>query len=431
MNIINIIEKKKFGQELSEMEIKYAVDGYTSNDIPDYQMSALLMAIRLNGMSDEETYFLTKTMLESGKQIDLRTPGQFIIDKHSSGGVGDKVSLILSPIVAALGINIAKLSGRGLGYTGGTIDKLESVGVDFEHEYNMLEQIKQHKILLMGQTKDIAPADKKIYALRDVTATVDSLPLMAGSIMSKKLALGTNCIFLDVKVGSGAFCSDYQTGEKFAKIMINIAKHFDRKVMIHLTNMNQPLGQAVGNRIEIKETISFLKGEAIHADLKNIIYEFVADILMYLKMAQDKKIAYQKIDEVIANGKAFDIFLDWVCSEGANKKQLVADTYWNPKHQSTILATADGYVSYSSTKEIGLISVDLGAGRKQKSDKIDFNAGIYLNHKTNDKVKKGDVISTLYSDKPIAEATLKRFQANIQISNKPIKLNSAILGIVK
>ncbi len=431
MNIINIIEKKKLGQNLNESEIYYAINGYTNNEIPDYQMSALLMAIRLNGMNNDETYYLTKVMLESGEQIDLRTPDQFVIDKHSSGGVGDKVSLILSPIVAALGINVAKLSGRGLGYTGGTIDKLESIGVDFGHQFNMLEQIKKHKILLMGQTKDIAPADKKIYALRDVTATVDSLPLMASSIMSKKLALGTNCIFLDVKVGNGAFCSNYKMGEEFAKILINIAKRFDRKVMIHLTNMNQPLGQAIGNRIEIRETIAFLKGEAIHIDLKEIIYEFVADILIYFKLAQNKKSAYQMIDEVIANKLAFNVFIDWVSSEGADKVKLINNNYWNPKYQEEILASQDGYLNYLSTKEVGLIGVDLGAGRKQKGDSIDFDAGIYLNHKTNDNVKKGDVISSLYSSSPISTEIIKRFKNNIEIINKPLELNKAILGLIK
>lgn len=433
MNILDIIEKKKNNQVLSEQEIIYFVNNYTkTKEIKDYQMSALLMAILINGMNDEETYWLTKAMLNSGGKLDLSSVKGIIIDKHSTGGVGDKVSLILAPIIASLGVKVAKISGRGLGHTGGTIDKLESIEVETKlTKKQYIDLLNKCNMFIMRQSKDIVPADKKIYALRDVSGTVNSLPLIAASIMSKKLAVGAKYIFLDVKVGDGAFCKTVAEAEKLSKIMILIAKKFKKIAIVHITNMNQPLGRAIGNGIEVKAAIDFLSDRPESNDIKDLIYDFCSDILLVTKKVSSKQQAYKKIDEIIKNGEALELFCKWAVAQGGNLKVIKSGSYFFPKYSHSIKACGNGYLEYISTKEIGLISVLLGSGRLKKDDDVCFHSGIYLDKKTNEYVKKNEVIATLYSSKPINNQIIKKFNDNYRINKNKIKLNPIIQKIVK
>jgi pyrimidine-nucleoside phosphorylase len=312
MTILDIIEKKKNKQTLTEEEIIFFINGYTkTKEITDYQASAFLMAMFINGFNSKETYFLTKAMLHSGIVVDLSNIKGTKIDKHSTGGVGDKVSLILAPICAALGIKVPKMSGKGLGHTGGTIDKLESIGVKCElDKKEYLTLLKQNGLFIVSQTDDIVPADKLIYKLRNATATVDCVPLMASSIVSKKLALKTDYVFLDVKVGDGGFNKTLDDAIKLSKVMLNIFKQFKRKAIIHITDMSQPLGRAIGNAIEVKESIDFLNGKFNSLDLKTLIFDFVVDILLETKKAKSKQEAINLITQIIESKKAIKCFLD-------------------------------------------------------------------------------------------------------------------------
>lgn len=313
LNIVEIITKKKNNQPLSEQEINFLYHGFVNKEIKDYQMAAFLMAVNFNGYNDQEQYFATKAMIDSGTTIDLRLENQIVVDKHSSGGVGDKVSIIMTPLLVALGICVGKMSGRGLGHTGGTIDKLESLklNLDFNLE-TYKQQLEETHLLLTGQSDNMVVADKEIYALRDVTGTSDVFDLIAGSIMSKKLALITDYIFLDIKVGDGAFCKTIDQAEQLANKMIRLSKQFNRKTIIHLTNMDQPLGQAIGNAIEIKESVDYLLGKKVSDDLYNLINTFLIDILIATKKANNTNHAQDLIDEVIATKKGYDKFVEWV-----------------------------------------------------------------------------------------------------------------------
>jgi pyrimidine-nucleoside phosphorylase len=310
MDILSIIEKKRTKQVLSKQEIDFFIDGLINkNTIKDYQASALLMAINLNGMNDQETFYLTDAMLNSGETINLNQVKGIKIDKHSTGGVGDKVSLILSPICVALGLKVAKLSGKGLGHTGGTIDKLESIGVDCNlKEKQYLSLLKNVGMFIMAQTTELTPADRIMYNLRNATSTVQSIPLIASSIACKKLALKTDYIFLDVKVGDGGFCKTINDATKLSQALLKIFKAYKRKAIVHITSMNQPLGRAIGNAIEIKSSIDFLKGNPESKEVKKLIYDFVSDILISTKKANNKKESVKLIDQVISNGKALSVF---------------------------------------------------------------------------------------------------------------------------
>lgn len=434
MNILELIEKKKNKLMLSEEEWIFFVNEFTNGNIPDYQAAALLMAIRINGCNDEETYWLTKAMVNSGDTMHPVATNDLhiLIDKHSSGGVGDKVSLILSPILVALGYDVAKLSGRGLSFTGGTIDKLESVGVDASYDpIHYQQQLNESHMFLMIQGSQIVPADKKIYALRDVTGTVDSWPLIASSIMSKKLAITGDYIFLDLKVGSGAFCKTIDEAKLLAEKMLYIADRFNRKLVIELTNMSTPLGRCIGNRIEIKEALEFLQNNSNSDNLHDLIYQLVSNIMVETKVVGSIQTAVYKIDEVLHSLKAYHAFMNYLKNQGVDTTQIQNNQYWHPKFQYEIKANNFGYIHYLRADEIGLVSVELGAGRKKKDDPIDFDAGIYLNKENNEYTVLGETIATLYSDSPIPEVAIQRFLNNVEYKKQPSKPSKNILMTLK
>lgn len=432
MNIISIIQNKKNRLALTKEEIEYFVNGYVKrNTITNYQAASLLMAINLIGLNEDETYYLTKAYLESGETIDFKETKGVIIDKHSTGGVGDKVSLILGPICAACGIKVAKISGKGLGHTGGTIDKLASIGVNTDLQIPECKKLLNSVgMFITSQTKNITPADKKIYALRNATCTVNSIPLIAASIVSKKLALATDFVFLDVKVGSGSFTKTLSEAIELSKLMMKLFKRFNRKAIIHITDMNQPLGTSVGNAIEVKEAINFLNGNFENQHLKQLIFDFMIDILTATGKAKTRSQAEKKVNEVIRNKSAIKAFIDWAVAQGASRKPLQNNNFFKPKYQYEIKATSSGYLKYNSTKEIGLISLALGAGRLKKAGKIDYQAGILLSKPTNAKVEKNETVAILYSSKPIKVEAINDFHKNMSISPKKEKDIPPVLKVI-
>lgn len=400
MRIYDIITKKKEGYELSAEEIAFAVNGYVQGDVADYQMSALLMAICLKGMTDKETYQLTKTMLESGDTVDLSRFGTFSVDKHSTGGVGDKTTLIVAPIVASLGCKVAKMSGRGLGFTGGTVDKLESLsGYNAAlNSSDFLDLVEKTGVAVVGQSGNLVPADKKLYALRDVTATIDSIPLIASSIMSKKLASGSHNIVLDVKYGSGAFMKTKEGASALAQAMIKIGESFGRRVRALVTNMGVPLGFAVGNRIEVWEAIQVLQGRG-EPRLREICVSLASNIVA-LAQNIDTPSAKAMVENAIANGLAFEKMKEWIKCQGGDVSYLESpDTLLDAKYKKAYIAKKDGYISKLQADKIGIASALLGAGRVKLEDQIDYNAGIIFEKSYGDYVHAGDTIATLYSDK--------------------------------
>lgn len=401
MHILDIISKKKQGRKLTKEEIYYVVNGYTDGIIPDYQISALLMAIYFKGMDSEETSTLTMAMVESGDQIDLSSIEGIKVDKHSTGGVGDKVSLIVIPLVASLGIPVAKLSGRGLGHTGGTIDKLESIegfdiGLSME---KFIDNVNRYKMAIAGQTGDLTPADKKLYALRDVTATVDSVPLIASSIMSKKIASGSDAIVLDVKVGNGAFMKTLEEARVLAEAMVSIGKGLRRNTVAVLTNMNEPLGREVGNANEVREAIAALKGEA-GEDLISVSVTIASYMAVLGKAFEDLETAEKAILENIRNGKAMEQFELLVKIQGGNAEQIRhPETLPTAQIEVPVIAREEGYVHEIRAQEIGTAAMLLGAGRETKEDLIDYASGIHLEKKVGDRVESGDVLCILLTNR--------------------------------
>lgn len=418
MRIYDIITRKKEGQALSCEEIKFAIDGYMSGQVADYQMSALLMAICLRGMNKEETYHLTKEMLESGDTVDLSCFGELSVDKHSTGGVGDKTTLIVAPIVASLGCKVAKMSGRGLGFTGGTVDKLESLS-----GYNVMQdpeeffaQVEKIGVSVVGQSGNLAPADKKLYALRDVTATIDSIPLIASSIMSKKLASGSHTIVLDVKCGSGAFMKTPEEATKLALAMTEIGQGFGRKMRALITNMNVPLGYAVGNRTEVWEAIQVLSGKG-EARLCEICVALATNITS-LALNIDTSTAKSMVLDSISSGKALSKMREWIQAQGGDVSYIdCPEKLLGAKNKAPYLAPKDGYISHMQADSIGVASMLLGAGRVRLEDTIDYNAGIIFEKSFGDYVKKGDVIATLYSDGDSFDGCIKELDGAITISD--------------
>lgn len=398
MNVYEIIDKKKRGLELNQTEIEYLINGYVNNEIPDYQISAWLMAVYFQGMTDRELLALTNCMTKSGEIVDLSSIMGVKVDKHSTGGVGDKVTLVVAPIVAACGGKVAKMSGRGLGFTGGTIDKLEAIpglktALAEEEFFNMVNEIG---LAVMGQSADIAPADKKLYALRDVTATVDSIPLIASSIMSKKLAAGSDKIVLDVTVGSGAFMKDKENAVQLAEKMVAIGNGAGKKTVAILTNMDVPLGKMVGNNLEVVEAIETLKGRGSE-DLLAVVVE-IASTMLYLAQIGTKEECMKKVKRVIADGSALEKLKLMVERQGGDGSYIEnPDQFEKAIYQHEIIANNSGYIGKMNTEECGKAAVLLGAGREVKDDPIDMTAGIQFNKKTGDVVKQGDIVAIAYS----------------------------------
>lgn len=419
MRMYDIILKKRNGEELTDDEIAFFIDGYTRGKIPDYQASALMMAIFYKGMTDRETVCLTDRMAHSGDTVDLSRFGEMSVDKHSTGGVGDKTSLIVAPIVASLGGKVTKMSGRGLGHTGGTVDKLESIS-----GYNtsltpdaFLSQVERVGMAIIGQTGNLTPADKKLYALRDVTATVDSIPLITSSIMSKKIAAGSHNIVLDVKVGSGAFMKTPRDAEILAEKMVEIGKACGRNIAAVITDMDSPLGNNVGNALEVAETVSVLKNEK-KGDLREVSVALATEMVsLVFGLKHDE--AEKKVVTAIEDGSAFEKMKEWIAAQGGDVAQI-EDTSLLPraKFSFDVLSDSDGYITEMNAEKIGKASVMLGAGRASKEDKIDYAAGIVINKKVGDKVKKGDLLATLYYDNGSPDNAKKCYLSALKIEPK-------------
>lgn len=402
MDMYDIIEKKKNAEELTDDEIRFFIKGVTSGDIPDYQTAALLMAICLNKMSDRETFTLTDAMLHSGDVIDLSGIKGLKVDKHSTGGVGDKTTLVLGPMLAACGMKLAKMSGRGLGHTGGTIDKLESfTGLTTElSEERFIANVNSCGIAVAGQTADIAPADKKLYALRDVTATVNNVSLIASSIMSKKLASGAEAIVLDVKTGSGSFMDTYPKAKELAEKMVEIGTAAGKKVCAVISDMNQPLGHAVGNALEVKEAIAALHGEGPD-DLTELCYALGAALMQTCGLTADKYEAKKQLAEAVSSGRAYEVFRRMIAAQGGDARQA-DDPGLLPEaaYMREVPAATAGYVCRIECAEIGLASLHTGAGREVKGAPIDPAAGIMIHKKIGDRAEKGESLATVYASSP-------------------------------
>ncbi|MCE1190257.1 MAG: thymidine phosphorylase [Ignavibacteria bacterium] len=434
MNVVDIIRKKKTGIELSKEEILFMVNSFTKGKVPTYQFSAFLMAVYFKGMTTEETAALTEAMLYSGKVIDLSVVPGFKVDKHSTGGVGDKTSLILAPIVAAAGISVPMISGRGLGHTGGTLDKLEAIP-----GFKTNLSLKQYKkalakvgAVMIGQTKEIAPADKEIYALRDVTSTVESIALITSSIMSKKLAEGIDGLVLDIKTGSGAFMQKLEDSRALANSLINTAKQFDKKVVGFITDMNQPLGNYIGNWLEVVESVEVLQGKDV-PDLNEVTFNLSGAMLVMGGVVKTIEEGIEKSKELIASGKAFDKFVEMAKFQGGDVRFLKdLSLYPKPKFHEEVFADADGYLAAVNNLEVGMAALELGAGRMKLDDAIDPKAGIIFYPKIGDKLTAGTKIADVYCDnKKKLEAGKERLVRALQFSEKRVSRPKLIREIIQ
>ncbi|MBA4542844.1 MULTISPECIES: pyrimidine-nucleoside phosphorylase [Thermoactinomyces] len=433
MSTVEIIRKKRDGKTLETNEIRELIQGYTSGRIPDYQMSAWAMAVFYQGMTEKETADLTMAMVESGDQVDLSAIQGIKVDKHSTGGVGDTTTLVLAPLVAAAGVPVAKLSGRGLGHTGGTIDKLESIrGFSTELATSeFVELVNRNKVAVMGQTANLTPADKKLYALRDVTATVDSIPLIASSIMSKKIAAGADAIVLDVKTGEGAFMKDEADAVRLAQAMVAIGKHVGRKTIAVVSDMSQPLGYAVGNAVEVKEAIDTLKGNG-PADLTELCLVLGTQMLVLSGEYPDSKAARQTLEELIRSGKALAKLKEFIVGQHGDPVQIdQPETLPQPGKIIPLEAEQDGIVQTIHAEEVGLCAMKLGAGRATKEDQIDHAVGILLHKKVGDSVQKGEPLASLYVNRTEAlEEVKQRMRQAIPIGTTPVSAPKLIRSIV-
>lgn len=427
----DIIVKKRDGYPLAKAEIDFFVHGYANGEIPDYQASALLMAIYFQGMDDEESAHLTMAMARSGDMLDLSEIDGVKVDKHSSGGVGDKTTLCLIPLVASCGVPIPKMSGRGLGHTGGTIDKLEAIegfNVEMTKE-QFIRQVNDIGLAIIGQSENLAPADKKLYSLRDVTATVNSIPLIASSIMSKKIASGADKIVLDVKVGSGAFMKDVNSARKLAKTMVEIGKNVGKETVALLTNMDEPLGFAIGNALEVKEAILALKGEG-PKDLTELMLELGAHMVVLGEKADSLEEAKAMLKMNIENGKALQYFKRLVEAQGGNAEVIDTLSFKEATYQIDVFAKEAGYVAEIAADELGRASMLLGAGRRTKDDVIDLSVGLYLHKKVGDRVTKGEVLCTIHANDENIRHIKKIIENSIQISVEK-KGKPLIIDVIK
>ena len=433
MRMYDIILKKRANLPLSDKEIRFVIDGYVKGEIPDYQVSALLMTIVFNGMNARELGTLTLAMAQSGNMVDLSNIDGITVDKHSTGGVGDKTTLIIAPLVAACGGKVAKMSGRGLGHTGGTIDKMESIPnlkVSLEQDA-FIDQVIKIGLAVIGQSEGLAPADKKLYALRDVTGTVDSIPLIASSVMSKKLASGAQAILLDVKVGSGAFMKNIEDARELAKAMVDIGKENGRSVKAILTDMDRPLGHAIGNALEIREVINTLKGHGPE-DLTHECIIMAAHMLVLSRMC-DYETALNRVQQALDSGAALERLRLMIEAQGGDSRVIDDDRVLTiGKFTYDVTSPQDGYITRMNTERCGIASVMLGAGRTVKDGPIDYSAGIVMHKKTGDAVSMGERIATLYaSDESLFTNAAQTYLAAITIGDTASKVMDTILDIVE
>ncbi len=433
MNIVEIITKKRDKKELTKEEIEYFIEGYTKGSITDYQAAALVMAIYLNGMTDEEITSLTLSMAHSGEMLDLSVFGKNVVDKHSTGGVGDKVTLILAPIIASFGIPVAKMSGRGLGFTGGTIDKLESIPGYCTNisTSEFIENVKKIGISLIGQTLNLAPADKKIYALRDTIACTDSLPLIASSIMSKKIAAGANKIVLDVTCGNGAFMKTEEEAKKLAHMMNRIGALAEKETLCVITNMEEPLGYAVGNNLEVIEAVKFLKGN-MPEDVKEVVLTLGAYMIKLAGLGDNIEQNKQKMLEKIETGEAYQKFVELVQNQGGDTTYLEnTEQFKKAKCILEVTATKTGYISKLPARDVGELSGKLGAGRVKKEDPIDETVGITLRKKKGDFVKMGEILAYIHaSEEEKAKQAVKELQEIYKIQEDKIEKDKTIIDVI-
>ena len=433
MRMYDIILKKRADLPLSDKEIRFVIDGYVKGEIPDYQVSALLMTIVFNGMNARELGTLTLAMAQSGNMVDLSNIDGITVDKHSTGGVGDKTTLIIAPLVAACGGKVAKMSGCGLGHTGGTIDKMESIPnlkVSLEQDA-FINQVNKIGLAVIGQSEGLAPADKKLYALRDVTGTVDSIPLIASSVMSKKLASGAQAILLDVKVGSGAFMKNIEDASELAKAMVDIGKENGRSVKAILTDMDRPLGHAIGNALEIREVIDTLKGHGPE-DLTHECIIMAAHMLVLSHMC-DYETALNRVQQALDSGVALERLRLMVDAQGGDSRVIDDESILTiGQFTYDVIAPQDGYITHMNTEQCGIASVMLGAGRTVKDGPIDYSAGIVMHKKTGDAVRMGERIATLYaSDESLFTNAAQTYLAAITIGNTAPKVVDTILDVVE
>jgi len=433
MNMYDIILKKRNGHALSKEEIDFFIKGYTEGRIPDYQASALLMAIYFQKMNREETVYLTEAMMNSGDVLDLSEIDGVKVDKHSTGGVGDTTTLVLGPMVAAVGAPVAKMSGRGLGHTGGTIDKLETIpgfSVEISNE-DFIKNVNEIKLAVCAQTGDLAPADKMLYALRDVTATVDNMSLIASSIMSKKLASGADAIVLDVKTGSGAFMREKEDAFELARIMVNIGNSMGRQTVAVISNMDQPLGRAVGNALEVKEAIETLQGKGPE-DLYELCLKLGAQMLVLSKVVEDEEEAIARLKEVVEKGLALEKFKEFIQRQGGDPAVVDnPDLLPKAKYVIDVKTEEGGYIKHIEAVEVGMSALELGAGRENKDSVIDLAVGIELFKKVGDRVEAGDTIARIHSnDEAKTEKALERLLNAYTYSEKEVEPSELIYGIV-
>ncbi|EAD5715441.1 TPA: pyrimidine-nucleoside phosphorylase [Listeria innocua] len=420
MRMVDIISKKRDGKALSTEEIQFFIDGYTNGEIPDYQASALAMAIFFQDMNDQERADLTMAMVGSGDTIDLSAIEGIKVDKHSTGGVGDTTTLVLAPLVAAVGVPVAKMSGRGLGHTGGTIDKLESIeGFHIElDKKDFINLVNRDKVAVIGQSGNLTPADKKMYALRDVTGTVNSIPLIASSIMSKKIAAGADAIVLDVKTGAGAFMKTDEDAENLAHAMVRIGNNVGRNTMAVISDMSQPLGEAIGNALEVKEAIDTLKGQGPE-DLTELVLVLGSQMVVLAKQAETLDEARAKLIEVIENGAALEKFKTFLSNQGGDASIVDhPEKLPQAKYQIEVPAKTSGFVSQIVADEIGIAAMILGAGRATKEDEINLAVGLMLRKKVGDQVKEGDSLVTIFADQEDVENVKAKIYENIQIADQ-------------
>ncbi|HFU4122875.1 TPA: pyrimidine-nucleoside phosphorylase [Streptococcus suis] len=421
MRTVDLIQKKRDGLELSTEEIQWLIDGYVDGSVPDYQMSALAMAIYFRGMSTREISDLTMAMVHSGDEIDLSAIPGIKVDKHSTGGVGDKVTLILAPLVASFGVPVAKMSGRGLGHTGGTLDKLESIkGYKIEvNQEDFIKQVQETGIAVIGQSDNLVKADKLLYALRDVTATVDIIPLIASSVMSKKIAAGADAILLDVTVGEGAFMKNIEDARILAQTMVDLGKAVGRKTVAVLTDMSQPVGRAIGNRLEILEALEILQGKG-----REDVSEFICELAQIMLSLANVEKSLEEVHQHLVNGAALKKFEEMVVAQGGDLDDLYRSV--QVSHQVDVLAEEEGYISALPALEFGLFAMKLGAGRAVKTDELDYETGIVFHKKVGEAVSPGQAIATIYANENISENMLTNFRKNVKIEAERVNTKEII-----